>query len=56
VVVMEFNYFDEVRVDIELPADMRRKLARRSVAMGTDLCSLIYQIILEDCSKEKHEF
>ncbi len=54
--MMEPDYYDTVRVDIELPADVRRQLARRSLAMGTDLTSLIYHILLEDCSKEKHEF
>ncbi len=39
---------DEVRVDIDLPAGLRRQLARESVARDTDLHSLIIQILKKD--------
>ena len=46
--------YDEVRVDIELSAAVRRRLARRSVEMDTDLQSLIRQIIEREYDEKQY--
>jgi hypothetical protein len=50
---MELKPYDEVRLNIELPADVRRQLARRSLALGVDLSTLIRQILQEKCEWEE---
>jgi hypothetical protein len=45
--------YDEVRVDIDLPAGLRRQLARQSVERDMDLHSLILQILGTDVDLTK---
>jgi len=54
--VMENTLDGEVRVNIDLPPVLRRKLARQSVEMDTDLQSLIRQIIECECAREEYDF
>ena len=51
------NAFDgDVRVNIDLPPVLHRKLAGQSVEMGTDLQNLIRQIIECECAREEYVF
>jgi hypothetical protein len=52
VMEMRLKLDDEVRVNIDLPAAVRRKLARQSVQMDTDLQSLIRQILEREFVRE----
>ena len=54
--VMENTFDDEVRVTIDLPPVLRRKLARQSIERNTDLQSLIHQIIERECIREEYGF
>jgi len=54
--VMENTFDGEVRVNIDLPPVLRRKLARQSVERNIDLQSFIRQIIERECTREEPSF
>ena len=54
--VMELKLDGEARIKIDLPVVLRRQLARRSLAMGIDLPTLIYQILQQDCCGKEYDF
>lgn len=53
---VELKSYDEVRVNIDLPSALRRKLARQSIQRDTDLQSFIHQILERECAREETEF
>jgi hypothetical protein len=54
--VMEIKCDDEVRVNIDFPPALRRKLARQSVERDIDLQSLIRQILESEPAREENGF